>query len=746
MSEKLCSVILIQKSRYIDKKFTYKTRKEIFIGQLVQVPFGRGNKLLEAIIVDIKFSDLIQDNIKEIAEIGEMTNLNETKVNCAIWIRDNYMCSYLDSLNLFYPTQIRTGSGIFEETIILKDRVALELEYSLVRSNAVIKKQLYKLILENDKLSKARLQLELKGKNISKYINELEHKNIITIQSDRLYREIYDDIKTEDILRHKLNDDQIDIYNSINNEFDIDNRPVLLKGITGSGKTEIYMELIEDMINNQKGSIVLVPEISLTPQTIARFTARFKNMVAVLHSHLTVGQRYDQWSKIESMNTPVVIGARSALFAPIDNLGLIIIDECHEDAYKSELNPKYDSVEVACKFNELQGISLVLGSATPKIEQYYFANRGKYKLLKLDRRANDKPLPNIEMIDMKEDAKLGNTSFLSLNLQYEIKKSIAKSQQIILFLNRRGYANFLSCDSCGYVPKCNNCDISLTYHKHKDVLRCHYCNHEIESVSVCPICKEGNMKDIGIGTERIENEVKTLFPDVAVFRMDRDTVSKKNSHANILSQFKETPSSILIGTQMIGKGLDFPLVTLVGVINADQGLNAPDYRSYERTFSLIEQVGGRAGRGVDDGKVLVQTFSPDNYVLNYIQNHDYEGFYNEEIRLRESFNYLPFNNIMRILVSSISESNAANSSMQIKDAISFYLKKKGIEKFTIMGPFPCLVNKIENRYRWQILIKDTEVEIHLIKSIINYILTEKRSVVLLDNVTATVDINPINMV
>ncbi len=746
MSEKLCNVILIQKSRYIDKKFTYKTKEEICVGQLVSVPFGRGNKLLEAIIVEIKPKELIKENIKEIAEIGEKTNLNDVKVNCALWIRDNYMCSYLDSLNLFYPTQIRKGSGVFEEIIILQDQSALEAEISLTRSNAVIKIRLYKLILENRELSKIRLQDELKGKNISRYINELEHKNIITINSNRLFRDINENAKSEDFLKHKLNNDQLDIYEGITSEFFADNRPVLLKGITGSGKTEIYMELIEDMIRSQKGSIVLVPEISLTPQTIARFTARFNDMVAVLHSHLTVGQRFDQWSRIETMKTPVVIGARSALFAPIEKLGLIIIDECHEDAYKSELNPKYDSVEVACKFNELQGISLVLGSATPKIEQYYFANTGRYKLLELNKRANDKPLPNIEVIDMKEDAKLGNTSFLSLKLQYEINEALGKSEQVILFLNRRGYANFLSCESCGYVPKCNNCDISLTHHKNKGILRCHYCNHEVESVTICPICKEGKMKDIGVGTERIENEVINLFPSVAVFRMDRDTVSKKNSHADILSSFKKTPSSILIGTQMIGKGLDFPKVTLVGVINADQGLNAPDYRSYERTFCLIEQVGGRAGRGEADGKVLVQTFSPDNYVLNYIKNHDYEGFYNEEIKLRESFSYLPFNNILRILVSSINELNAANSSMQIKDAISFYLKKKSIVKFTIMGPFPCLVNKIENRYRWQILIKDTDVEIHLIKSIINYILTEKRNVVLLENVTATVDINPINMV
>ena len=321
-----------------------------------------------------------------------------------------------------------------------------------------------------------------------------------------------------------------------------------------------------------------------------------------------------------------------------------------------------------------------------------------------------------------------------------------KKEQVILFLNRRGYANFLSCDSCGHVPKCKNCDISLTYHKKNQTLRCHYCNFEIPFHKVCESCNEGKMKDIGIGTERIEAEVRELFPEAKVFRMDKDTVSRKNSHSEILSAFKHTKGAILIGTQMIGKGLDFPMVSLVGVINADQGLNAPDFRSNERMFSLIEQVGGRAGRGDIDGKVLIQTFSPDNYVLKYILNHDFEGFYNEEIKLRETFNYLPYSNIIRVLVSSVNEQNAANSSMQIKDAIIFYLKKKAVDNVNIMGPFPCLVSKIENKYRWQILIKDSEVEIHLIKSIINYILTEKRSVVLLDNVNASVDINPINMV
>ncbi|WP_313567852.1 replication restart helicase PriA [Acetoanaerobium noterae] len=748
MVEKYCKVVLIQKSRYIDKKFTYKTYLDVCLGQIVYVPFGRGNKQLEAIIVEIQEKlPCDEDKLKEIVSLGEKTNLDYDKIALAFWIRDYYMCSYLDALSLLYPSQIRKGSAKFEDFVVLKDKLALELEYLDLKTNAHVKKYLYKLILDNVELSRDRLNEEFKGKNISAYINNLKEKEIIEIKSSRIFRDSSNDnINNTTYIKHALNKEQNNIFEEISDELSTKNRPVLLKGITGSGKTEIYMELIDKMIKEGKGSIVLVPEISLTPQTIARFTARFKAKVAVLHSHLSVGQRYDEWSKIENIEAPVVIGARSALFAPVRNLGLIVIDECHEDAYRSELNPKYDSVEVACKLNELQAVSVILGSATPKIEQYYKAKNEEYKLVELSKRANNKPLPSIEIIDMKEDAKLGNLSFLSFSLQTKISLAMKKKEQVILFLNRRGYANFLSCDSCGHVPKCKNCDISLTYHKKNQTLRCHYCNFEIPFHKACESCNEGKMKDIGIGTERIEAEVRELFPEAKVFRMDKDTVSRKNSHSEILSAFKHTKGAILIGTQMIGKGLDFPMVSLVGVINADQGLNAPDFRSYERMFSLIEQVGGRAGRGDIDGNVLIQTFSPDNYVLKYILNHDFEGFYSEEIKLRETFNYLPYNNIIRVLVSSINEQNAANSSMQIKDAIIFYLKKKAVDNVNIMGPFPCLVSKIENKYRWQILIKDSEVEIHLIKSIINYILTEKRSVVLLDNVNASVDINPINMV
>ncbi len=750
MVEKYCEVILIQKSRHIDKKFTYKTSLDVYLGQIVYVPFGRGNKKLEAIVVEIKSKNCIDNeinNIKEISLLGEKTSLSKEKIAVSFWIREHYMCSYLDALGLFYPAQIRKANAKFEDYILLCDSKALETEYLNLKNNAYVKKALYKLILDSTEISRDRLNEEFKGKNVSTYINNLKEKSIVEIKKIRNFRETDSkDIHTKTYVKNELNEEQKRVFKEIDDELKSKNRPVLLHGITGSGKTEVYMALIEKMIQENKGSIVLVPEISLTPQTISRFKARFKEKIAVLHSHLSIGQRYDEWSKIADISAPVVIGARSALFAPIKNLGLIVIDECHEDTYRSEINPKYDSVEVACKLNEVQAVSVILGSATPKVEQYYKAKNSEYKLAELKSRANNKPLPKIEIIDMTEDARLGNMSFLSLRLQNEIDLAIEKEQQVILFLNRRGYANFLSCDNCGYVPKCKNCDISLTYHKKNQTLRCHYCNFELAFKTACETCSVGNMKDIGVGTEKIETEVRQLFPNAEVFRMDKDTVSKKNSHDKILSIFRRTKGAILIGTQMIGKGLDFPMVSLVGIINADQGLNTPDFRSHERTFSIIEQVGGRAGRGDIDGKVLVQTFSPENYVFNYVINHDFKGFYSEEIKLREAFDYLPYSNMVRVLVSSINERNAANSSMQIKDAIVFYLKKKSIENVNVMGPFPCLVNKIENKYRWQILIKDSKVEIGLIKSIMNYILTEKRSVVLLDNVTASVDINPINMV
>lgn len=748
MSLKKCEVVLNQKSKYIDKLFSYETDLPVKPGDLVIVPFGRGNKAAEAIIIKTETLDSAQEHtLKQIIRISdEKTGLDEIHIGIALWIRNHYMSSFLEAVSLFYPSNIRTSKPVYDEIIHLADEESLTEIIGNTKKNAFVKISLYKHILEKKSLTKEDLKKHLKDKSYSSYLNELCEKNIIRIEAQRKYREIKSDYKTHSIVGLTLNSYQNDAVDTINLESENSNRPVLLRGVTGSGKTEIYMEIIENAIKQDKGAIVLVPEISLTPQTITRFKSRFKDLVAVIHSHLSNGERFDEWSRIAEMKTPVVIGARSALFSPVTDLGAIIIDECHDDAYKSEQNPKYYALEVAEKIKEAKGCILILGSATPSVDQYHKAKQNKYRLIEIEQRANSLQLPSVEIVDMIDDAKTGNLSFLSRRLQQEIKNQFEDKKQVILFLNRRGYASFLSCRSCGHVPKCKNCDISLTYHKKNKVLRCHYCDYKIEFTHKCPECSENELKDMGIGTEKIESEINEIFPSANVYRMDKDTVTRKGDHQRILSGFRDSESSVLIGTQMIGKGLDFPGVGLVGVINIDQGINAPDFRSSERSFSLVEQVGGRAGRGDKKGKVIIQTFKPDHYILSYLKNHDYKGFYEEEIKLRKNFDYLPFGNIIRILISSTIEQNAAMSSMKIKDAMGFYFRKKSIEDYRIFGPYPCLISKIENKYRWQLMIKDTDIEIQLIKSIINYILTEKRKVVLCDNVHVSVDINPANMI
>lgn len=748
MSLKKCEVVLDQKSKYIDKLFSYETNLPVKPGDIVIVPFGRGNKAAEAIVIKTKDIEEAGENpLKQITRISdEKTGLDEVHIDMALWIRSHYMSSYLEAVSLFYPSNIRTSKPVYDEIIRLKDEKSLKDLIGSTKKNAFVKLSLYQYILENVCFPREELKKHLEDKSYSSYLNELCDKNIITIEVQRKYREIKSDYKTHSISGLKLNSYQKEAVDVIRMESENDNRTILLRGVTGSGKTEIYMEVIESALKKGKGAIVLVPEISLTPQTISRFKSRFKDLVAVIHSHLSSGERFDEWSRIGEMRTPVVIGARSALFSPVAELGAIIVDECHDDAYKSEQNPKYYAVEVAEKIKEARGCILILGSATPSVDQYHMAKQNKYKLVEIEHRANSLDLPSVEVVDMIDDAKTGNLSFLSRKLQKEIKNQFEDKKQVILFLNRRGYASFLSCNSCGHVPKCKNCDISLTYHKKNNVLRCHYCDYKIEFTASCPECSENGLKDMGIGTEKIESEINELFPSAKVYRMDKDTVTKKGDHQRILSGFRDSESAVLIGTQMIGKGLDFPRVGLVGVINIDQGINAPDFRSSERSFSLVEQVGGRAGRGDKTGKVIIQTLRPDHYILQYLKNHDYRGFYEEEIKLRKSFEYLPFGNIIRILISSTVEKNAAVSSMKIKDAMGFYFRKKSIDEYRIMGPYPCLISRIENKYRWQLMIKDTDIEIQLIKSIINYILTEKRKVVLCDNVHVSVDINPANMI
>lgn len=574
-------------------------------------------------------------------------------------------------------------------------------------------------------------------------ITSLHEKKLINLELKDYYRKP-ESIYTSVSKKIELNSEQKNAIEKIKSQmFDENKKPYMIHGVTGSGKTEVYMEIIDSALNQGLDSIVLVPEISLTPQSISRFKNKFGEIVGVFHSQLSEGQKHDVYKAIKSGKIRILIGARSALFAPFNSLGVIIIDEFHESAYKSEKNPKFNAIEVAKFLSVKKNISLILGSATPSIEEYYKAKQGEYNLIKIQQRANNKPLPKINVVDMKEELNKGNKSIFSIKLQLEIQEAIKNDSQIILFLNRRGYANFISCRKCGYVFQCENCDISLTYHKGDNIGRCHYCGYEKEIPIECPECKSKYVKPFGVGTQRIEEELKTIFKDIKILRMDKDTTSKKGSLEEILNKFKNKEADVLIGTQMISKGLDFDNVTLVGILSADMILKFPDFKSSETTFQLITQVSGRAGRSDKEGSVILQTYDTDHYAIRRAINYDYEGFYNDEIKIRNAFGYAPFNNMISVVVSGNNEHLVKQNAKNMYDSIVYLLKSRGIDNFEfILGPNPCTIAKINQNYRWQILFKDDNIEINLLKGIIKYICITKRDVVFNKDINISIDINP----
>ena len=481
-------------------------------------------------------------------------------------------------------------------------------------------------------------------------------------------------------------------------------RAFLIQGVTGSGKTELYMRAVQRSIEMGRGAIVLVPEISLTHQTIERFIRRFgADNVAVLHSKLTAGERFDEWARIKNGEANIVIGARSAVFAPMRDLGLIVVDEEHETTYKSDSIPKYDAIEVALRRLKLSGGAALLGSATPSVISRYRADTGIYRLITLTKRYNETPLPLVEVIDMRREPSLSSKNVFSPRLRDRIGKSLSNRRQVILFLNRRGYSPSISCPTCGQALKCTDCGISLTYHKQAGLAICHFCGAEYVAPEVCPACGEGKLRMLGAGTEKVEELTRAAFPEANIARLDLDTGVKKGSMAAILKDFEKGRTDILIGTQMIAKGLDFANVDLVGVITADVGLNIPDFRSAERTFQLITQVAGRSGRGDEHGDVIVQTWMPGHYAVAYAACHDYEAFYREEIALRKLMYYPPFSDIVRVVIMSTQEEKAAEGASEtaamLKEALS------GDRRIYMLGPGKAPVEKLGDDYRFHIHIK-----------------------------------------
>lgn len=484
-------------------------------------------------------------------------------------------------------------------------------------------------------------------------------------------------------------------------------RPILLHGVTGSGKTEIYMQLIEHVIMEGKQAVVLVPEISLTPQIMERFISRFGKQVSVTHSRLSLGERLDQWRKARDGEISIIIGPRSALFMPFSNLGVIVMDECHESSYISDVTPKYHTREVARKLSELTGALLVMGSATPDIDSYHRAVTGEFLLLQLKERTKGSRLPEVFVTDMRKELEDGNRSAFGLPLQKAIRENLEKGQQTMLFLNRRGYSTFVSCRKCGEVLTCPSCNVSYTYHASDKALVCHYCGKEVPVPKICPSCGSHYIRYFGTGTQKIEEETRRLFPEASVLRMDADTTTGKNGHARILELFGKGKADILIGTQMIAKGHDFPNVTLVGILAADLSLNLGTYQAAENCFQLITQAAGRAGRGELPGQVFIQTYQPENHAIRMAAAQDYEGFYQEEILLRQAMEYPPFSHIFSVLITGEMEQEVILAAQRLGAFMNHYAERAGC---TVVGPAPAPLPKFRGEFRWQIFAKGTDAE------------------------------------
>ncbi len=512
----------------------------------------------------------------------------------------------------------------------------------------------------------------------------------------------------------------------------------LIHGVTGSGKTEVYLQIVEEVIASGKQAIVLVPEISLTPQITDRFYKRFGKVVAVMHSALSLGERYDEYTRIQTGEAKVVVGARSAIFAPVRNLGIIIIDEEHEYSYKSETAPKYHAIEIAHLRAAQAACPLVLASATPSAESYYKAQTGEYTLIELTKRYNLNPLPEVEIVDMRKELEEGNRTVLSRILAKGMYENLENNEQTILFLNRRGFSTFVSCRDCGFVYMCPNCSVSLTYHASNDTLNCHICSHRQKRDSLCPECKSKKIKDFGAGTQKAERQIAEIFPKAKIVRMDADTTGGKNGHEKVLNEFEKENGDILLGTQMVSKGLDFPRVTLVGALAADSSLYSDDFRAQERTFALITQVCGRAGRGEMPGRAVIQTYSPENRVLNLAAKQDYKAFYKDEIAFRKAFGYPPFEHIVNILITGEDEekclkcAHAALGELKVSDGI----RNEGI---TIYGPHDAPIKKIQGRYRKRIWFKVKNVK--ELSHAFRRMLSAKRP----EGIQITVDVDPYSM-
>ena len=697
------------------------------VGRRVLVPFG--NRKIEGYIINVKEqSNLESSKIKEIIKfldenpviLPEMLKLMEFMV-------EEYNLKKVDVLRLFIPSEMR-GEKIKPLYVNAYQKVEnFDLDSFVCKKNAKKQQEIVDFLKNNEIIEAEQV------KNFSdSAIKSLVNLGVIKKIPQEKYRTPKSNLNIENS-EITLNNYQQKAVDGIKGQ-----GTYLLHGVTGSGKTEVYMHLIERILKENKTAIMLVPEISLTPQVLQNFTERFGENVAILHSGLSAGERFDEWRRLLSGNAKIAVGARSCIFAPLQNVGIIIIDEEHDGSYISESNPRYNTIELA-KFRSTQNdCPLVLGSATPSLDSYSKVMSGEYKLFELPIRANGKPMPEIQIVDMLNEIRNGNTNMFSRSLLVNLEECVKEKNQAMIFINRRGFSSFMMCRECGYVAKCTDCDVSLVYHKAENKLKCHYCGKRFHVLDVCPQCGSKSIKQGAVGTEQVVLELKKYFPDVPIFRMDNDTTRNKNAHEKILSEFRLTKPSILVGTQMIAKGHDIPNVTLVGIVDADQSLYQSHYKSAERTFALITQVSGRAGRSEKVGRVILQTYNPKHYVYRFAKLYDYKGFFDKEVNLRKTTGFPPYSTIIRLLISADSEEIAYEKTKNIIQKVRG-LRETDRTNFVYLDAMKSPVARVKNKFRYQVLMR-----------VINWQKIRKQIYELCDNekdakISLFVEINPQNL-
>ena len=742
-------VVVVDATRKFDKKYSYVIPEHLVnsvqVGNRVCIPFGKGNRMVHGYVFSIGELSVTQD-LKEVVEvISDSVCISEEVISICEWMKEKYICTYGDAIRCFVPMENSKGKGYnskknkYAYLVVDREQVSSDILENRIRTIQQIK--VLEALLEMEEVSVSEL-VQFVGVS-SSVLNTLKKNGYIDFKEVEVLRDPFVQKEIERVEPFVPTTEQSSVLKRIDEVYSEDRfHEFLLHGVTGSGKTEVFMQTIQNVFDDGKRVIVLVPEISLTPQMVNRFRARFGERVAVLHSRLSIGERFDQWQMITRGEIDVVVGVRSAVFAPFDNIGLIVIDEEHESTYKSETTPKYNAIEVARQRCKKAGAILISASATPSIESYYRATSTDFcELLEMKERTNKKAMPEIYVADMREELELGNRSIFSSILKREMEKNIEKEEQTILFLNKRGASSFVMCRECGIPIKCFNCNITLTYHSHDNRLICHYCGYTTNNVTVCPSCKSKKIKHFGIGTQKVEELIADEFPEsVSTIRMDMDTTGYKNSHELILDRFQDENIDVLVGTQMVTKGHDFENVTLVGVLAADSMLNVGDYRASEKTFQLITQVIGRAGRGSKEGRAVIQTYNKDDFSIVAACNHDYHSFYEQEIRLREVMDYPPYTNIGMVIVSGLIDGKVEEMTREARDKMEKYAKKMNFD-VDIMDIAKAPLSRIKNKYRWRIICKcENRDNLGMILANVLDKLYDKER-----DIRIAVDINPVNM-